>query len=76
VSHRSWIWLRGLVAALIGGASTGITGALSTNVVLPETATDALAKIAVAQTVVGAVLGVASYLKQSPLPPGDSKPPA
>lgn len=77
VSQRSWLWLRGLVAAVIGGASTGITGALSTNVVLPETAAEALVKIAVAQTVVGAVLGVAGYLKQSPLPPhpGDVKPP-
>lgn len=69
MSKRAWLWVRGLIAALIGGASTGITGALSTNVVLPETAAEALVKIAVAQTVVGAVLGVAGYLKQSPLPP-------
>jgi hypothetical protein len=68
MSRRAWLWVRGLLAALIGGASTGITGALSTNVVLPETAPEALVKIAVAQMVVGAVLGCASYLKQSPLP--------
>jgi hypothetical protein len=73
MSRRAWLWVRGLLAALIGGASTGITGALSANVVVPEIAPEALAKLALAQTVVGAVLGVAGYLKQSPLPPHPSE---
>lgn len=73
MTRRSWLWVRGLLAALIGGASTGITGALSTNVVVPEIEPSALLKLTVAQTVVGAVLGCASYLKQSPLPPHPSE---
>lgn len=69
ISQRVRVWLSGLVAALVSGAATGIT----TSIVLPETSAEDLGKV----MVMGALIGVASYLKQSPLPPhpGDVKPP-
>lgn len=69
ISQRVRVWLSGLVAALVSGAATGIT----TSIVLPETSAEDLGKV----MIMGALIGVAGYLKQSPLPPhpGDVKPP-
>lgn len=60
ISQRVRVWLSGLVAAVISGAATGIT----TNLVLPETSAQDLGKIAA----MGALIGLAGYLKQSPIP--------
>lgn len=60
VSQRVRVWLSGLVAAVVSGAATGVT----TSIVLPETALQDLGKIAV----MGALIGLAGYLKQSPIP--------
>ena len=70
------LWLRGLLAALITGGSSGVTSALGANLVAPETFTlaDGVGKtLALAGMVAGvsAVNGVAAYLKQSPLPPAE-----
>jgi len=69
ISQRVRVWLSGLVAALVSGAATGIT----TSIVLPETSAEDLGKV----MIMGALIGVAGYLKQSPMPPhpGDVKPP-
>ena len=66
ISQRVRVWLSGLVAALVSGAATGIT----TSIVLPETSAEDLGKV----MIMGALIGVAGYLKQSPLP-GEIKPP-
>ena len=61
---KNWkAWVKGIVAALISGASTGVAAA----VVAPEVALLSLCKIAL----IGGVVGVAGYLKQSPLPPAE-----
>jgi len=60
-------WLRGLVAAVITGASNGFLAA----VVSPETfntSPDGLKKLGIFIVLSGA-LGMATYLKQSPVPP-------
>ena len=63
---KNWqIWLRGLISAGIGGASTAIT----TMIVAPDTFNLETGKqklIAVAG--VSAIVAVANFLKQSPLP--------
>lgn len=69
ISQRVRVWLSGLVAALVSGAATGIT----TSIVLPETSAEDLGKV----MIMGALIGVAGYLKQSPIPayPSNTKPP-
>ena len=60
-------WLRGLISALI----TGFTTAITTVVVAPETfnATPEGIQKTLIVAGVSAILSVANYLKQSPLPP-------
>ena len=61
------LWLHGCVAAAIGGASSALSAAFA----LPDAVNFshagllAMGKISMA----GAVLAVAAYLRQSPLPP-------
>ena len=60
-------WLRGLVAAVVTGAANGFLAA----VVSPETfnmSPEGLKKLGIFVTLSGA-LGMATYLKQSPVPP-------
>ena len=61
LSKTTRLWLHGIAAALISGASTGVAGVI----VAPEIAIVTVAKMAA----VSGVIGVAMYLKQSPLPP-------
>jgi hypothetical protein len=58
-------WLKGLCSAVISGAANAVTGV----VVAPETFNfqEGLHKLG-ALVGVGAVIGLAGYLKQSPLP--------
>jgi len=60
-------WLRGLVAAVVTGAANGFLAA----VVSPETfntTPEGLKKLGIFVVLSGA-LGMATYLKQSPVPP-------
>lgn len=69
---KSWrSWLRGLIAAFIGGAANAITNVI----VAPETFNfqNGKAKLATAALVSGLFMA-AAYLKQSPIPPEDSEP--
>ena len=72
---NTWeIWLRGIVAAAIAGAANGvITGFAAVGIDpshfnLQAGFRNTLA-IAGVSAVMSAVIGVAAYLKQSPLPP-------
>ena len=58
-------WVKGLFSAVISGGANAVTVVL----VAPETfnLSDGLSKL-VAVIVAGAIIGCASYLKQSPLP--------
>lgn len=57
------VWLKGLLAAAISGAATTIT----VMIVAPETFNlDHIGKVG-AVAGIGALLGVANYLKQSPI---------
>lgn len=67
LSKATHVWVRGLVAALVSGASTGIAAMLAVPEAVSLEAPIALLKVCV----IGAVVGVAGYLKQSPLPPED-----
>ncbi len=60
-------WLKGLISGFV----TGFTTAITTLVVAPETfnASPEGIKKTVIVALVSAVLSVANYLKQSPLPP-------
>lgn len=68
------LWLKGLAAALIGGASAGITAGFAAAGVAPDSfnlsaGLPALFKLAGACAIVNSVLSMAAYLKQSPIPP-------
>jgi hypothetical protein len=64
------VWLRGLIAAVIGGAANAVT----TVVVAPETFNldEGLPKLT-AVVASSALVSAALYLKQSPIPSEESK---
>jgi hypothetical protein len=64
---KSWeVWLKGVGAAVIGGAASALTAAVAAPQMFPMTrgAMGALVRV----SVVGAVVNAAAYLKRSPLP--------
>jgi len=67
------IWLKGLVAAIVGGfansflSALGITGAQIIGIKIEQLS----ARQLLTTTVVGGLVGLALYLKQSPVPPSD-----
>ena len=67
------MWLHGLVAAFIGGGANAVVGVISAGWVIPDKVNTgnglntALTLMGV-QFVIGAILAVAGYLKQSPVP--------
>lgn len=68
------VWIRGLIAACISGGSGAVTASLGANMIAPDVFNlDAglgkMVQLAAMMALVGAVNGVAAYLKQSPLPP-------
>lgn len=69
-------WLRGLVAAFLSGASTallsaiGVSGAQELGVNIPRLTFKQMGVIAL----VGGLVGLAAYLKQSPIPPDPDAP--
>ncbi len=68
---NSWkVWVKGLVAAAIGGASSSVTVVLAD----PEhfNFSTGLKKLG-AVTVMGALVAVAAYLQKSPLPNGQTQ---
>ena len=70
---KTEIWLRGAAASLIGGfansflSALGITGAQIIGVKIDQLS----AKQLLTTTIVGGLVGLAMYFKQSPLPPAD-----
>lgn len=66
-------WFRGLFAAIISGSAGGMLTGLASLGIAPEQFNlqdpKLLLKIAGAAAVSNAVVGLAAYLKQSPLPP-------
>ena len=77
---KTWeIWLRGILAAAIAGAANGvITGFAAVGIDPSHFNLQAgfrnTLEIAGASAVMSAVIGVAAYLKQSPLPPSTRLP--
>lgn len=72
---KTWeIWLRGILAAAIAGAANGIITGFAAVGIDPshfnlQAGFHNTLEIAGASAVMSAVIGVAAYLKQSPLPP-------
>jgi len=68
---KTRIWLKGALAAVVGGVANsflsalGITGAQIMGVRVDQLS----AKQLVTTTIVGGLVGLALYLKQSPVPP-------
>jgi hypothetical protein len=58
------IWLKGLLSAVLSGAAVGATAVF----VMPITVSTESFKILGYMVLVGAVVGLLNYLKQSPLP--------
>jgi type IV secretory pathway TrbL component len=56
------VWVKGIAAAVIGGAASAFAAALGTPAVLSDT------RSLLRTSVVGAALSAAAYLKKSPLP--------
>jgi len=70
---RTEIWLRGILAAAISGASGGVMTGLAAVGIDPahfnlQQGIGATAKIGGAAALINAVIGVAAYLQKSPLP--------
>lgn len=74
-----WIWLKGVGAALVSGSANGVITGFAAQGIAPETfnmgaGLSSMLKVAAAASLCSALLGVAFYLRQSPLPPpGDSQ---
>ena len=71
--NRLKIWLKGLLAAAISGASGGVMTGLAAVGIDPahfnlQQGIGATAKIGGAAALINAVIGVAAYLQKSPLP--------
>jgi hypothetical protein len=71
--NRMHIWLKGLLAAAISGASGGVMTGLAAVGIDPahfnlQQGIGATAKIGAAAALINAVIGVAAYLQKSPLP--------
>jgi hypothetical protein len=62
------VWVRGLAAAAVSSAATGVSAAL----VVPGDVQAVHPLLIWKIAAVGAVVGVANYLKQSPLPAEDT----
>jgi hypothetical protein len=70
---RLGIWVRGMLAAGISGASGGMMTGLAAVGIDPahfnlQAGVGATSKIASAAAMINAVIGVAAYLQKSPLP--------
>lgn len=65
------VWVRGLGSAAISGGATGVAAGLVVPSEVQTVHPWLVAKIAA----VGAVVGIANYLKQSPLPQSDEPAP-
>lgn len=68
------VWLHGLIAALIGGGSSGVMAGLAAMGIAPDrfdlhTNMANTLKMVGTVFVISALFSVFSYLKQSPLPP-------
>ena len=68
-------WFKGLISAIIGGGASSVTGTFAAMQIAPQTFNllsdwnvDQTLKLAGANFIVGAIIGVSNYLKQSPLP--------
>ncbi len=70
------LWAKGILAAAIAGAANGVITGFAAVGIDPQHFNlraglrDTLA-IAAVSAAMSAIIGVAAYLKQSPLPPGD-----
>jgi hypothetical protein len=70
---RFRIWLKGIVAAAVSGASGGILTGLAAVGIDPQhfnmqSGMSATLRIGGAAAVINAIIGVAAYLQKSPLP--------
>jgi len=71
--ERMHVWLKGMLAAAISGASGGVMTGLAAVGIDPahfnlQQGIGATAKIGAAAALINAVIGVAAYLQKSPLP--------
>lgn len=73
-------WVRSLIAAAVSGAANALTTGAAAVTIAPETfavgapGLSPLIKLTIASAIIGAVTGVAAFLKQSPLPPPEGGP--
>jgi len=67
------LWLRGLIAAAVSGAAGGVLTGFASIGISPEHFNlqdpRLLIKLGIAAALVNSFVGLAAYLKQSPLPP-------
>lgn len=66
-------WQKGAVAAAISGAAGGVSTGLASIGISPQQFNfqepNLLIKVMVTAAVINAIIGLAAYVKQSPLPP-------
>lgn len=71
MNEKTNVWLRGLIAAVVTGASTSALSALG--IAGADAAGANVGQLNLKQigvlTLTGAIVGLAAYLKQSPVPP-------
>jgi hypothetical protein len=74
--RRFELWLKGLLAAAISGASGGVLTGFAAVGIDPQhfnlqAGIGATMRIGMAAAIINAVIGVAAYLQKSPLPQGE-----
>ena len=75
------MWLKGIAAAAIAGSANGIITGFAAVGIDPahfnlQSGLHATLSIAMVSAAMSGIIGVAAYLKQSPLPPDDAPQPA
>jgi hypothetical protein len=71
--HRLEVWLKGLLAAAVAGAANGVITGFAAVGIDPnhfnlQAGLKSTLAIATVSAIISAIIGVAAYLKQSPLP--------
>ena len=81
MSKQTQVWLHGLIAAIIGGGASAVTGSVSASLIAPQqfnfgTELFHTLELMGVMFLFNGLLSMFAYLKQSPIPPEADDPQA